>query len=169
MKQFKEAETLDPDEFAIEALVIDCYSGYPPGIAQLEGMLEGRTIVHAGCHFHLRKYFVEALSLLKPDKVFRKICTCSPDEYDDCLKRELQDQNITIGSNGDLVLFMAYLIELILRLDEDFSFADKEELEERRQNFSVDLLDQFFEECDNLLKLTPTMQRTITADGKVYV
>ena len=39
---------------------------------------------------------------------------------------------------------MAYLIELILRLDEDFSFADKEELEERRQNFSVDLLDQFF-------------------------
>ena len=64
---------------------------------------------------------------------------------------------------------MVYLIELILRLDEDFSFADKEELEERRQNFSVDLLDQFFEECENLLKLTPTMQRTITADGKVYV
>lgn len=91
-------------------------------------MLEGRHIVHAGCHCHLRNYFVEALSLLKPDKVFRKICTCSPDEYNDCLKRELQEQNITIGSNGDLLLFMAYLIELILRLDEDFSFADKEEL-----------------------------------------
>ncbi len=27
MKQFKDAETLDPDEFAIEALVTDCYSG----------------------------------------------------------------------------------------------------------------------------------------------
>lgn len=64
---------------------------------------------------------------------------------------------------------MAYLIELVLRLGEDFSFADREELEERRQNFSVDLLDQFFEECENLLKLTPSMQRTITADGKVYV
>ncbi len=64
---------------------------------------------------------------------------------------------------------MAYLIEIVLRLDEDFLFADKEELEERRQNFSFDLLDQFFEECENLLKLTPTMQRTITADGKVYV
>lgn len=61
---------------------------------------------------------------------------------------------------------VTYLIELILRFDEDFSFAYKEELEERRQNFSVDLLDQFFEECENLLKLTPTMQRTITADAK---
>ena len=109
-------QTLDPDEFATETLVTDSYSGYPPGIALLEDMLEGRTIVHAGCHFHLRKYFVEALSLLKLDKVFRKLCTCSPDEYDDGLKRELQEQNITIGSNGDLVLFMAYLIELILRL-----------------------------------------------------
>ena len=64
---------------------------------------------------------------------------------------------------------MAYLIELILRLDEDFSFAYKEELEERRQNFSVDLLDQFFEECENLQRLTPTMNRRINAEGKVYV
>lgn len=132
MKQFKDAETLDPDEFAIETLVTDCYSGYPPGIALLEDMLEGRIIVHAGCHCHLRKYFMEALALLKPDKVFRKSCTCSPDEYDDCLNRELLEQNITIGANGDLVLYMTYIIELILRLDEDFSFADKEELEKRR-------------------------------------
>ena len=65
MKQFKDAQTPAPDEFAIEAPITDCYSGYPPGIALLEDMLEGRTIVHAGCHFHLRKYFVEALSLLK--------------------------------------------------------------------------------------------------------
>ena len=36
MKQFKDAETLDSDEFAIEALVTDCYTGYPPGIALLE-------------------------------------------------------------------------------------------------------------------------------------
>ncbi len=169
LKQFKDAESLDTDEFAIEALVTDCYSGYPPGITLLEEMLDGRHIVHAGCFFHLRKYFIEALSLLKLDKVFRKICFCPPDEYDDYLHRELQEQNTTIGSNGDLVLFMTYLIELILRLDEDFSFADKEELEMRRQKFSVDLLDQFFEECENLLRLTPTMHRFINADGKVYV
>ena len=47
MKQFKDAATLDHDEFAFEALVTDCYSGYPPGIALLEDMLEGRTIVQA--------------------------------------------------------------------------------------------------------------------------
>lgn len=40
MKHFKNAQTLDPDEFAIEALVTDCYSGYPPGIALLKDMFE---------------------------------------------------------------------------------------------------------------------------------
>ena len=169
IKQFKDAETLEPDEFAIEALITDCYSGYPPGIALLEDMLEGRHIVHAGCFFHLRKYFIEALSLLKLDKVFRKICTCPPDDYDEYLDRELQNQNIAVGSNGDLVLFMTYLIELILRLDGDFSNADRKELEARRQEFSVELLDQFYEECENLLRLTPTMHRLINADGKIYV
>jgi len=65
MKQFKDAETFEPDEFAIETLITDCYCGYPPSIALLEYMLEGRTIVHSGCHCHLRKYFVETLFLLK--------------------------------------------------------------------------------------------------------
>ena len=169
IRQFKDAETLEPDEFAIEALVTDCYSGYPPGIEYLENMLEGRHIVHAGCFFHLRKYFMEALALLKLDKVFRKICSCPPDEYDDYMNRELQNQNLTIGSNGDLVMYMTYLIELILRLDEDFSNADRKELEKRRQEFSVDLLDYFYGDCEKLLKLTPTMHRFISADGKVYV
>ena len=38
-----------------------------------------------------------------------------------------------------------------------------EELEEGRQKFSVYLLDQFFEECEKLQRLTPTMNRRINA------
>ncbi len=169
IKQFKDAEHLTPGAFAIKALVTDCYKGYSPGISLLEEMLDGRHIVHAACFFHLRKYFIEALTLLKLDKVFRKICSCEPDDYDECLETELKAQNLTAGENGRQVMFMTFLIEIILRLDCDFAYASKEELEERRRTYSRELLDQFYDECSNLQKITPTMQFRENADGKISV
>ncbi len=169
IKQFKDAENLEPQDFAIEALVTDCYSGYSPGIDILEEMLDGRHIVHAACFFHLRKYFMEALALLKLDKVFRSICSCKPDDYNECLNRELKEQNLTAGENGRLLMFLTFLIELILRLDSDFAYVSKAELEERRQTYSKKLLDQFYSECSSLLRITPTMHSYVNTRGRLSV
>lgn len=150
-------ECWDPKFYVINTIISDAYSAYPPGIAKVEELI-GHKITYAGCFAHLRRYFLDALRLMKLDRVFLNICHCQIIEYDKVRDEEVKRQGIKIGQNGLLVMELAYIVELILTLDGDFDIVDNESLSARRKRSSKPLMDRFYRKCEVLLNRTPNME-----------
>ena len=145
--------SLSPDRLAIRALVTDGYQVYSSAVEELEELL-GRKVKHACCYFHLRQYFIEALELMKLDDIFYAVCTGTATGYAERVDAECKKRNISLSYKGSTLLFITFLIELILRHDEDFADKDKATLEDRRRRMSSSLVTQMYEEIEELIKDT---------------
>ena len=151
-------------DIKIENLITDCYTGYRKGVELLEKLL-GRPLLRACCFAHLRKYFIEALDTMRLAEVFLNICTGSATGYGERLEAELKAQDIKPGINGQRVMIMTFLIELILRLDRNFAVETRGRLEDIRQQASSGNLEQLYEIAAELLEASPTIKQVGEIDG----
>lgn len=171
LNQFLPKEVKDcwsPSLYAIDTIITDAYSAYPKGIEELEELI-GHKITHAGCFSHLRRYLLDALCLMKLDKVFLNICHCSYSEYNKARDEELKRQGITMGYIGGYILLLAFIVELILRLDCDFAVSNRDYIYQKRQRSLKPLLERFYKTCELILDKTPSMRQYTDSRGVLRV
>ena len=160
--------SLTPDKLAIRALVTDGYLVYSSAVEELEEML-GRKVKHACCYFHLRQYFIEALELMQIDDIFYAVCTGNAKDYYERVENECKKRNVKLSYKASTLLFITFLIELILRLDEDFADKDKATLEDRRHRLSATLVSQMYDEIEALIRDTKGASIETDKNGKQKV
>ena len=61
----------------------------------------------------------------------------------------------------------SHILYLILALDSDFAITPAEEIKERREKYSKDLMDNFFNIMDGILKNTNNIIEKNGADGNI--
>ena len=155
-------ENITSGEIAINYVISDAYKGYSSGIEKLEGMIT-RTVRNAGCYFHLRQYFLEAIENMGLSDVFYEISTCAAEEYPQKVTEALKKWGIQSSQMGRALLRVTFLIELLLRLDEDFAVNDCRSLEERRARVSKPLVEHLYESISKLVSSMPGAR--IITDG----
>ena len=149
---------------ALQHLVTDCCSVYIPGIGRLEG-LTGHEIVRGGCYAHLRRYFRDALLAMKLLGVFEAASQGPLVGFEQRVEAELAARQMTSGSYGRKVMFACFMIELIFRLEEDFTFTSKSELEERRQTVTVICVNALYETIEELKAATKSIEQNGERNG----
>ena len=160
--------SLTPDKLAMRAMVTDGYQVYSSAVEELEEML-GRKVKHACCYFHLRQYFIEALELMQIDDIFYAVCTGNAKDYSERVENECKKRNVKLSYKASTLLFITFLIELILRLDEDFADKDKATLEDRRHRISASLVSQMYDEIEALIRDTKGASIETDKNGKQKV
>jgi len=160
--------SLTPDKLAMRAMVTDGYQVYSSAVEELEEML-GRKVKHACCYFHLRQYFIEALELMQIDDIFYAVCTGNAKDYSERVENECKKRNVKLSYKASTLLFITFLIELILRLDEDFADKDKASLEDRRHRISASLVSQMYDEIEALIRDTKGASIETDKNGKQKV
>ena len=160
--------SLTPDKLAMRAMVTDGYQVYSSAVEELEEML-GRKVKHACCYFHLRQYFIEALELMQIDDIFYAVCTGNAKDYSERVENECKKRNVKLSYKASTLLFITFLIELILRLDEDFADKDKATLEDRRHRLSATLVSQMYDEIEALIRDTKGASIETDKNGKQKV
>ena len=127
----------------IKNIVSDGCSSHPAGIDKIE-KLSNRTILRAGCYAHLRRYFLNALIDLKLLQVFEAASKGDIESFEERVDAELAERGINVGPYGRKVLTACHMIEIIFLLEQDFAYTSREELEERRKQYTARYVDKLF-------------------------
>ena len=141
---------MTPVSIAMESLITDAYKVYEIGVAELSELLQ-RVIVSAGCFAHMRKYFIEALTAMGLSNLFYKVCTCQAGIFPETLNATAKNMDINLSQKGRAAIRIAYLVELLLRMDEDFAVSDRATLEDRRRRISAPLVDELYNSIKKLV------------------
>lgn len=153
---------------AIRNAVTDGHSAYPLGIKKLESYLK-TLIRHAICLVHVRRLFlqaIEAFNLTTEYNVASKdLSTKNFVEKIEGLAKASGKNNLT--DNAKKTLMASHILDLILALDSDFGITPAEEIKERRAKYSKDLMDNFFNIMDGILKNTNNIIKKSGTDGKI--
>ena len=123
------------------------------------------NVKNAVCHSHARRRILEDLSRLKLDKIFLKFSNLPIKQFLLNLKSELNVKQIKLGPIGKKLLFAAFLLELLFRLEKDFPYKSKQIMEERRKKYSKPILNTYFKILENLVTGLKGVIRNIK-DGK---
>ena len=167
LKQFgfnKEQNEDILDEISIINIITDCYAGYTSGIQELEKLL-GRKLNHGACYAHLRRYFLDALQQMGVKDIFFAICDGPASDFKERLEAEIVSSGKYVGPIARQLIFITFLIELILRLDREFTISSKQEIEETRRDLSSSLVEQLYENIDSLKDKLKSIQLVGERDG----
>ena len=146
--------TLSSDKninIALKNLITDAHSSYPKGLEILKKYVKG-MIHHSLCFVHVRREFLKALDAFGVlDEFSKAMKNAKAEKFDVALRNALVESK---KENLQKIVFKiikaTYIINMILGLDADFICADASTIEERRSDFSKNLLDEFFEIIDNI-------------------
>ena len=151
---------------AIKNLITDCCPVYHPGVAKLEE-LSGHTIRRAGCYAHLRRYFIDALRTMNLLDIFEVVNPKRIPGFEERLDAILAESERQIGTSARNVLRACRLIEIIFCFEEDFAYRTRQEMEERRQEYTRRYVDNLYATVDALKAATPTIEEKQDRNGVV--
>ena len=137
------------------------------GIAKKLKEKYGIDIKHGVCFVHLRRSFIECLTVQDLLNIYKDSLDDNVEKFEDNLRAKLLDEKRNISTVVYYVLICTFLIDIIIRLDSDFFYVDREELGERRKKYSMDLLNKFFEYVKIIRDQTPDITEDKVIDGRI--
>ena len=149
---------------ALMNLVTDCSNVYHSGVEKLEELI-GHKVQRGGCYAHLRRYFRDALENMKLLKVYDAACQGTVSGFEQRLNAELTKQGVKAGPYGRKLIKGLFAIEVIFWLEEDFEYAERAELEERRQTHTYLYVDKLYAIVEELKDATKTIVQSGERNG----
>ena len=128
----------------------------------------GIKVYHAVCFVHLRRYFIKSLDAQGLLVTYNNCSDCKYEDFEDELRKALSKENRPISEAVYYVLICTFLIDAIISLDVDFTSVDIDTLRERREKYSIVLLDKLFEIIEKLKDLTHDVVVVKEVSGTIH-
>ena len=142
LKQFQNGKFNDN----IEAITSDLYDVYLSD--DVKSILKNVNI--SACHQHLRKRILDDLEKMGLRDVFLSVSNLGYDKFIPALGEKLDEIKLKPGPIGSKLIVAAYFQELIFRHEKDFAFTSGQEMYDRRQKYTLDLLNIFYEILEDI-------------------